>query len=269
MNILNTKKKIISNNTNRLFFNTDKFFTPVLRSRRGVSEVIATVLLLGITVAGAAMAGIYIQDSDISDISSFAPSIGAIGSSTSAIKLINYDTRDTPGEDLARIPGLQNFNPDPLVITSFLCTSTCAGNEDKLPTDGGTEFIVLTVKNIGLTSVTLRGIIINEESFFWDPVVPGTCLDLSKDLSLGGKYPVGGEFAIVREEPPPQSCGPDLWVQLSSNVLLPGAEATLVVKLSSTLGAPNDLALNTPLRIRMDTEKLDLETFLVIVGSIK
>lgn len=244
-----------------------KNFNPVLRPRRGVSEVIATVILLGITVAGAAMASIYIQDSNIADVSSMMPSIGSAGSTVSAIKLFSYDTRDTPsGEVLARIPGLENNNPDPLVTPGFLCTNSCIGNEDKLPTDAidpGTEFIVFTIKNIGLDFVTLRGITINDESFSW--ANSGACLDLP-----GGSYPVGGTFTFVREESPPGPCdAAGFWEQLSSNVLLPGAEATLVVKLSSTLGGGSDLALNTPLRIKMDTEKVDLETFLIIVGLVK
>ena len=146
--------------------------------------------------------------------------------------------------------------------TGFLCTVSC--DPTTLPADGmpGTEFIVLTIKNIGLEFVTLRGLTINDEDFSWSSVPPGTCLKL---LVAPKIYPVGGTFSLVTES---TSCAPN-WEQLSSNVLLPGAEATLVVKLSDTLGAPNDLALNTPLRIKMDTEKVDLETFLIIVGSIK
>jgi len=257
--ILNTNKKIISSNTNNLFFNIKKFFIPVLCPRRGVSEVISTILLLGITVAGAAMASIYIQDSNIADVSSMMPSIGSAGSTVSSIKLISYDTRDTPGEDLARIPGLQNFN------NGKLCTVSCAGNPNVQPTSAtdGTEFIVFTIRNIGLDLVTLRGLTINDESFSWDSVNAGSCLNLPVGL-----FPAPGTFAIVRAESPPATCDP-LWKQLSSNILLPGAEATLVVKLSSTLGNGNDLALNSPLRIKMDTEKVDLETFLIIVGLVK
>jgi len=173
--------------------------------------------------------------------------------------LISYDTRDTPGEDLARIPGLQNFN------NGKLCTVSCAGNPNVQPTSAtdGTEFIVFTIRNIGLDLVTLRGLTINDESFSWDSVNAGSCLNLPVGL-----FPAPGTFAIVRAESPPATCDP-LWKQLSSNILLPGAEATLVVKLSSTLGNGNDLALNSPLRIKMDTEKVDLETFLIIVGLVK
>jgi len=258
--ILNTNKKKISSTTNRLFFNT-KNFNHVLRPRRGISEVIATVILLGITVAGAAMASIYIQDSNIADVSSMMPSIGSAGSTVSAIKLISYDTRDTPtGEILARIPGLENNYLGP--PAAVLCTASCGVTPEALPSAGGTEFIVLAIKNIGLDFVTLRGLTINDESFSWANT--GVCLDLPN-----GFYPAPGTFSFVREESPAVNCAPLLWEQLSSNVLLPGAEATLVIKLSSTLGGGNDLALNTPLRIKMDTEKVDLETFLITVGLVK
>jgi len=256
VNILNTGTKKITSNTKRLFFNL-RFFT-LNHPRRGVSDVIATVLLLGITVAGAAMISVYLQDSNIADVSSFTPDIGTLGSSVSAIKLLSYDSRDTPDEDLARIPGLRNFQD------GVLCTVNC--NPINLPTDAiaGTEFIVLTIKNIGLDFVTLRGMTINDESYDWDSFNSGTCLDLA---APGVSYPAAGKFSFVRPNTG-TFCLVD-WEQIPSNVIFSGAEATLVVKLSNTLNAPSDLAYNSPLRIKMDTEKVDLEVFLIIVGSIK
>jgi len=231
--------------------------------RRGVSEVISTVLLLGITVAGAALASAYIADSNIADVSSFTPSIGSAGSSSSSIRLMGYDSRDTQDNEwLLGIDGLENL------FDSKLCTISCAGpTESNLPINGGTEFIVLQIRNTGISSVTLRGLIINDEAYPWDDTQAGKCLDMGNDLPAGS-YPAPGTFAII--VPDSTFCGgAGFSLQRASNVMIQADEILLAIKLSPTLGAPSDLALNTPLRIQMNTEKLDVEVFLITVGSIK
>jgi len=233
--------------------------------KRGVSEVIATILLLGITVVGAAMLSISIQDSDIGNVAQFSPTVGSTGSTSASIKLMGYDTRDTqPGEPLAGISGLENiFNG-----TGQLCTVTCDPLKDDLPlvtpTVGGTEFIILEIKNMALQNITVRGVVINDLSHTWDTVQPGTCLDLTSNLPAGN-YPASGTFSFLV---PDTSCT-SLWRQFISNVLSSGAEVTILVKLSSVLGAPNDIPLNTPLRVSMDTEKQDFDKFLILSGSMK
>ena len=241
-----------------------------MRTRHGVSEVISAVLLLGITVAGAAMVSAYLQDSNVADVSSFTPDIGAVGSSVSAIKLISYDARDTPSDippvtinELGGIPGLYNS------WDGMLCTVSCSGNVDNLPTDNlapGTEFIVLIIRNNGLDYVTLRGLVIEDEVFPWDSLraePPGNCLDVSVS---GLTYPRDGYFSIVG---PSAGCPGLQWEQKFSNVLFSGNEVTLLVKLSSTLNTPLDLPLNQPLRIKMDTEKVDVDTLIIVTGLVK
>ena len=241
--------------------------TKMTTKRRGVSEVISTVLLLGITVAGAALASTFISDSNIADVSSFAPSIGSAGSSSSSIRLMGYDSRDTQATEwLLGIDDLENK------YDSMLCTVSCAGpTESNLPINGGTEFIVLQIRNTGISSVILRGMTINDEAYLWDATQAGECLDMGNDLShptTPGKYPAPGTFSIII--PDSTFCGgPPASLQRLSNVLIQGDEVIVAIKLSPTLGAPSDLLLNTPLRIQMNTEKLDFEVFLITVGSIK
>lgn len=241
--------------------------TKMTTKKRGVSEVISSVLLIGITVAGAALISVYISDSNIADVSSFAPSIGSAGSSSSSIRLMGYDSRDTQDDEwLLGIDGLENL------FDSQLCTVSCADNvptslASNLPVNFGTEFIVLQIRNTGISSVILRGMIINDESYTWDDTQAGVCLDMGNDLPAG-KYPAPGTFSIIISDS--TFCGGvGFSLQRASNVLIQGDEVILAIKLSPTLGAPNDLLLNTPLRIQMNTEKLDVEVFLITVGSIK
>ena len=247
--------------------------TKMTTKKRGVSEVISSVLLIGITVAGAALISVYISDSNIADVSSFAPSIGSAGSSSSSIRLMGYDSRDTQDDEwLLGIVGLENFHDD------RLCTGGCVDNPpggpfaSNLPVNGGTEFIVLQVRNTGITSVTLRGMIINDESYTWDVTQAGNCLIMTNDLppiGIDGSYPAPGTFSIIIPDSTLHCGGAGSSVQRASNILIQGDEVIVAIKLSPTLGAPGDLALNTPLRIQMNTEKLDLEVFLITVGSIK
>ena len=222
--------------------------------RRAVSEVISTMLLLGITVAGAAMVSFYVQDSDISDVSARSPTIGSSGTLASSIKLIGYDSRDTQsGEGLSGIDTLENENNSP----GQLCTTSCIDNV--LPAVSGTEFITLHIKNTGLESITLQSVTINAISHTWESSQNGKCLDLP-----GGDYPSGGKFSLVYDEP---ACAITESMQRNTNILLSNDETLLVVKLSSSITP--DLDVNDPLRIKINTDKFDLQNHLIIVGSLK
>ena len=252
--------------------NLENFFSNkkkniLFSKKRGVSEVISAILLLGITVAGAAILSVSLQDSDIGNVSQFSPTVGSSGTTISAIKLMGYDTRDTqPGEPLAGISGLENK----FTGIGQLCTVTCGGaTSGNLPNDAipGTEFILLDIKNMALQNITIRGVVINDISHTWeDTLQPGTCLDLSNNLPGPGKYPASGKFSFL--VPVENIECTSLWKQFSSNVLGSSAEVRVLVKLSSTLGA-SDIALNTPLRVSMDTEKQDFDKFLILSGSLK
>lgn len=229
--------------------------------RRAVSEVISTILLLGITVAGAAMVSLYIQDSDISDVTAMSPTIGSSGTSASSIKLVGYDTRDTrTGEGLSGIVTLENL----FVAPGQLCTGGCDAPlvVNKIPILGGTEFITLQIKNRGLESVTVQSITINSISHPWDPLQNGVCLH----VSVGGTYPADGKFSVVYDD---DTCVDSKSRQRNTNILLSNEEFLLVIKLSSSIPGTPDLDLNTPLRIKINTDKFDLQNHLIVVGSLK
>ena len=236
-----------------------KNHSKLIIKRRAVSEVISTILLLGITVAGAAMVSLYIQDSDISDVTAMSPTIGSSGTSASSIKLVGYDTRDTrTGEGLSGIDSLENL----YVAPGQLCTGSCNAPlvVNKIPTLGGTEFITIEIRNTGLERVTLQSVTINSISHRWDPDQSGLCLD----ISAAGNYPGDGKFSLVYDD---LTCAISESRQRNTNILLSSEQVLLVIKLSSSITP--DLDVNDPLRIKINTDKFDLQNHLIIVGSLK
>ena len=199
--------------------------------RRGISEIFATLLLLAITTVGSVFLANLVQGSGIT-------SIGQNPSSFSipmyAVKIIGYDTRD--GADLSEITTLDNK------FDKKFCTVSCTAFADNVPlaTNGGTEFIVLQIKNASPNPVFIRNIQINGITHSWDPQTSGMTLDASTN-DLTGKYPLSGKFSII------SSSG---LAQRSDNKLNEDEEARLVVKLSRDISS--DISLTRPLQIYID-----------------
>lgn len=222
-------------------------------SRRAVSEVIATLLMVSITVVGAVMLAAFLQNSGFASIG------GSFGSNylesqiPPSIKLIGYDTRD--GNDLFGIGVLDNNN----VLNTKLCTRGCESNANNLPNDPspGTEFIVLKMKNDGVNSYTINVILINDVDHLWNGTVSG-----SLSSSPGG-WPNAGNFRLI-----PSSTD----LNFRSNQLRAGEEALLVIKLSQNIitnsgGQQPDIAYNLPLKIAF-TGSLNAPTFIVLGGDV-
>lgn len=129
--------------------------------RKAISDVIATLMLLAITVAGAVLVSAFFQGNNI-----FSPNSNNAATQTASLKITGYDTRD--GVDLSGISSLDN---------TFDSTLT-----------SGTEFIVLNVENRGISNTILRGLEINGIDHSWYE-------------STGVLDPPGipaGEFSIIR-----------------------------------------------------------------------
>ena len=105
--------------------------------RRAVSDIIATLMLLGITVAGAVLVSAFFQGSNI-----FGSAYTTSGSQTASLKITGYDTRDGP--TLSGIATFDNSNPTDSILTH------------------GSEYIVLNVQNQGISKVVLQGVEIND-----------------------------------------------------------------------------------------------------------
>ncbi len=216
-------------------------------NRRAISDVIATLLLLGITVAGAVLVTAFFQGNAI-----FRPDASNPGTQSASIKIIGYDTRD--GSDLSGIDFLDNYLDNP---TPFLCTISCNTDPNALPAAapiGGTEFIVLTVRNQGISKVSLQGVEVNGIDHSWDASTSG-------DELTAASYPAAGKFSIISTS----NTAPIK--QSSTNELQSNGEVRLVIKLSD--GITQDIDINQPIRTRIITNLLDPSPAIISSGGAR
>ena len=201
--------------------------------RRAISEVIASLLLLAITVVG----GIIVWTA----VSGTGPSVHIESPEAFNVKIIGFDTRD--GIGLSGITGLDN---------SFDKTLT-----------GGSEYIVLTIRNPNVNSVYLDNVMVDLITYTWDENTAGAA------LSSG---PAAGKFSII-----PKS-GDDLTiVQQADFTINEGFDVRLVIKLNSDiklyeLTDPEPLIADKklfqrPIPIEINTGIFDTKTFVIPGGS--
>ncbi len=199
--------------------------------RRGISEIFATLLLLAVTTVGSVFLANLVQGSGIASIGQ-NPSQYSVP--TYAVKFLGYDTRD--GADLSEVLTLDNK------FDQKFCTVSCTAFADNVPlaASGGTEFIVLEIKNASPNPVFIRNLQINGVTHSWDPQTGGKTLDASAN-DVTGKYPLSGKFSIISMS---------ALVQRSDNKLNEDEEVRLVIKLSRDISS--DISLTRPLQIYVD-----------------
>lgn len=193
--------------------------------KRGISELFATLMLLGITTAGSVFLASVVYGSGIQNV----PNTGSNLQSSYSIKLTGYDTRDST--DLLGITTLDNK------FDKKLCTSGCQNFADNIPqgANAGTEFIILQIRNVSPESVFLKGVQINGILHTWDIQTVGKTLDASASDGTG-KYPSNGKFSIISTSN---------LVQKTESKLNPDEEVRLVIKLSKDI--PSDISLTKPI----------------------
>jgi hypothetical protein len=211
-----------------------------------MSELIATLLLLMITTAGSMFLAYIVQGSGIGSLdqnprSSTYPSY--------SIRLTGYDTRD--GNDLSGIASLDNL------FDKKICTSDCQIAPDDIPANGGTEFVVLQIKNVSPKNIHIQQIQINGVLHSWDQQTGGKSFDASAN-DLTGKYPLDGKFSII----PTTTLS-----QKSDNKLHDDEEVRLVVKLSKDI-TPN-ISLSKPVQVLVDFGGTRATEFLIMSGDTK
>ena len=211
---------------------------------RGISDIIAVLLLLGITVAGAVLVSAFFSGNAI-----FRPDATNPGTQSASVKIVGYDTRD--GEPLSGTTDLDNKLGVP---TPYLRTNSTAPNN--LPTDApeGNEFIVLNVRNQGMNKVILQSVEINGVEHSWDE-------NTANDELLVTSYPDDGTFSII----PTSNTAPIM--QSTTNQLERNGEARLVVKLSSDI--TSSIELNQPIRTRIITDLLDPSAIIISSGGVR
>ncbi len=226
-----------------------------LKNRRGVAEIISTMMLMGITIVGAVILTYFVNDAFINGNLASASSLN---SSSENIFLLAYDTRDS-----SSLLTLLNVDND---ATGFLCRDTC--NEvislvpaNSIPENGGTEFIVLQIQNSGFDTIFLEDITINNIVHSWDASTSGIILDASDDYlaSTNREYPADGMFSIL-----PISDTPIL--QNDSIQIQSGQTVNLLIKLGP---ADSDIQLNKGLRILLDTGGIHPTEFFIETGDAR
>lgn len=218
------------------------------KKRRAVAEVISSLLLVAITVVGALLLSGFLDESFIQG------SLAISSNSDITLKIIKlkaFDTRD--GVGLMGYANLDNGTP-----TDFLlCGVSCLANPDNSPTNGGTEFLVIQIKNQSLNPIFLESLYLENVVYFWDENTSNSVLNPTSGNANPGHYPRAGMFSILSDNVA------DL-TQNSDNKILNGDTVNLLVKLS-----PNhpDIDLSKTIRIQLNIGTNTLSEFLIETGG--
>ncbi len=221
-----------------------------LKKRRAVAEIISTMLLMGLTVGGATTLTYFVNDGFVSGHLSTASSLE---SSSRNVALLAYDTRDSLS--LLNLADIDNE----ILINSFLCGVTCSVTPNSIPESGGTEFIVMQIRNNGINSIFLEDIAINNVVHSWDSTTSGIQLDASTNAGATGKYPIDGMFSIL-------PVGSTPIIQNENSQIQSGQTVNLLIKLGPN---DSDILLNTGIRILLDTGGMQPIEFMLVSGDAR
>jgi FlaG/FlaF family flagellin (archaellin) len=224
--------------------------------RRAVSETISTLLILAVTVAGAIFVANFVRDGFFSADQN--PS--SIEQRANSIQLTGYDTRDS--DTLIDVANLDNdFN-------QMLCTkgdsvqcSVTPVTANQIPSNDGTEFIVLKIKNMNVNSVFLKNILINSVGHDWDAGTSNFDFD-APGFGPGNSYPLEGKFSII-----PVAEKPNPIKQASTNEVLGDEEVRVIVKLSHSI--TQDIKMWDSVLIQVNFGAPQPAEFIVVSGDAK
>ncbi len=220
---------------------------PKLCKRKGIADIISTMLLMGITVTGATTLTYFVNDSFVSGNLS---TVSSLNTATKSIQLLAFDTRDST--TLLQLSNLDNEFGD-----QKLCGVSCTGVglSDKIPANGGSEFVIIKIKNNSIDSVFLRNIQLNNVMHTWDPQTSDATLNTVQNLSSGGNYPHDGKFSIL-----PNSST----VQSANNEIQSGKTVNLLIKLGPD---DQDILLNKGIRVLLNIGSIHPVEFLIESGN--
>jgi flagellin-like protein len=220
----------------------------VIGKKRAVSEIIGTLMILVITVVGAVFISNALSDGFFSIDQTPNPSRGQID----PLRLIGYDTRDST--KLKDITTLDNdFNQQ-------LCAGDCVANQNEIPANSGTEFVVLHLHNTGINSVFLHNILIRNVGHTWNIQNNETPLDASITGVAGTTYPLAGTFSIISVNDPNMNLK-------TTNEIRSDEEVLVVIKLSPQI--PQHIEMWDALRILVNFGGSQPAEFVVLSGDAK
>lgn len=214
-----------------------------LMKRRGVADVISTMMLMAVTVTGASTLTYFMNDAFVSGN---LGTISTLDSSSLNLLLLAYDTRDSG--NLLTLLEVDNLTD------SKLCRASCVANPDTIPSSGGTEFIVLQLQNNGLNSIFLEKVVISGATHSWDSSTSGATLNL-----LAGEFPADGMFSIL-------STGSNPNLQSETIEIQNGQIVNVLVKLDSSTP---DIQLNKGILVQLNTGGMHLVEFLIDSGDAR
>ncbi len=229
-------------NQKKIFRNLSKY---ELRKRRGVSEIIGSIMLVAITVVGAAVLTTFLSDSFAEGglTSASNERVGAV-----TVNLMGYDSRDST--NLMNLANLDNQ------FDGKLCGNCTNVNPNKIPEDGGSEFLVMQIQNKGINSLFLRNVFLNNVDHVWDPNTSGVALD-AEFTDNSGKYPRDGMFSVISLSNPP--------IQNVDNQIQSGQIVNLLVK----LGVNEDIDLNKSIRVLLNVGEMSNVDFVIESGDAR
>lgn len=223
-----------------------------LKKRRGVADVISTMMLMAVTVTGASTLTYFVNDAFVSGN---LGSVTTLDSSSLNLLLLAYDTRDS--STLLTLNEVDNEN----IVNSFLCGVTCSGVTNAIPENGGTEFIVMQIQNNGIDSIFLQDVVVNNVVHSWDSTTAGILLDASvNDLgSTDRNYPADGLFSLL-------PVGGSPIIQKENIQIQSGETVDILVKLGPD---DSDILLNKGIQILLNTGGVQPYEFLLQSGDAR
>lgn len=221
-----------------------------LKNRRGVADIISTMLLMAITVTGASTLTYFVNDGFISGN---LGTISTLDSSSLNVLLLAYDTRDSLS--LLTLTTVDNK------ISGELCAVGCIANPtNSIPASDGTEFIVLQIQNNGLDPLFLDDVTVNGVIYSWDSDTAGVDLNASVNYLTGSlrPYPADGMFSIL-------PVGSSI-TQNDSIEIQNGQKVNLLIKLSTD---NSDIPLANGIHILLDLGSIHPVEFLIDSGDAR
>jgi hypothetical protein len=222
-----------------------------LRKRRGMADVISTMMLMAVTVTGASTLTYFMNDAFVSGN---LGTISTLDSSSLNLLLLAYDTRDSTS--LLTLADVDNN------LSGELCGASCfSAPTNSLPENSGTEFIVLQIQNNGINSIFLDDVSVNNIVHKWDSETSSVTLDASIDYlsSTNRPYPADGTFSIL-------PVGNSPIIQKNTNELQNGERVNILIKLSID---DSDIKLNQGIHVYFDIGAPQTIDFLIDSGDAR
>ena len=238
--------KLVSKTTKSLVYHSKR------SSKRGVGEIIGTLILMGVTVTGGLLVWTLFQGSEQLTFSLSEIELSPIV--IAQLKVTGYDTRDAAS--LYDIANIDNGSGG----ADFLCTTCGATN----------EFIILKIRNDNDEAVFINEIEINEVLHVFDslhttgaPTFTGAHDDDGD--GLGGTLPEAGEYIII------SGSGNTGIIQEKGAAIPIGGEKRFVIRLGdlpTNDPTDNGITLNSQFRVIINSSVETIQELLIPAGSL-